>query len=331
MKKMKSLLLKTLGTLLALSVVLAVSTTAALAAAESYPSKPVRLIIPFPPGGSNDIVGRLIGAKLSERLGKQVIVENHGGAGGVLGSEMVAKSAPDGYTILMVSAAYAFNPALYKLPFDPIKDFAPVAKLATGPNSLVLHPSVPAHTVKELIALLKAKPGELICAAAGVGSFQHLGTELFKIMAGVDFQIVQFKGGGPAMVDQLGGHSQMSLGSLIQTMPHIKSGKFRVLGTGGLKRSVILPDVPTISEAGVPGYEGTNWWGILAPAGTPAPIVERLNKELSAIVLAPEVQKQFLNEGAEVDYMGPAQFGPYIAGEIPKWTKVVKEANIKVE
>jgi tripartite-type tricarboxylate transporter receptor subunit TctC len=329
MSKTESLLLRILGGVLALSMVLALCTAGE--AAEPYPSKPVRLIIPFPPGGSNDIVGRLIATKLSERLGKQVIVENHGGAGGVLGTEMAAKVAPDGYTIVIASAAFAFNPSLYKLPFDPIKDFAPIAKLATGPNSLVVHPSVPAHTVKELIALLKAKPGEILCAAAGVGSFQHLGTELFKLMTQTDFQIIQFKGGGPAMTDQLGGHTQMSFGSLIQTIPHIQSGKFRVLGTGGLKRSVILPDVPTISEAGVPGYEGTNWWGILAPAGTPAPIVDRLDKELSTIVLSPEVQKLFLKEGAEVDYLGPAQFGPYIAGEIPKWTKVVKEANIKVE
>jgi len=301
------------------------------AAAQTYPTKPVRLIIPFPPGGSNDIVARLIATKLSERLGKQVIPENHGGAGGVIGTETVAKSAPDGYTLLIISAAFSFNPSLYKLPFDPIKDFTSVAKLATGPNSLVLHPSVPANTVKELIALAKSKPGQLICACAGVGSFQHLGTELFKLMAGIDVQIVQFKGGGPAMIDQLGGHSQMSLGSLIQTLPHIQSGKFKVLGTGGLKRSVILPDVPTISEAGVPGYEGTNWWGILAPAGTPKPIIDRLNKELSAILLSADVKKLFLNEGAEVDYMAPTELGPFIAREITKWSRVVKEANIKVE
>lgn len=301
------------------------------AAAQTYPTKPVRLIIPFPPGGSNDIVARLIATKLSERLGKQVIPENHGGAGGVIGTETVAKSAPDGYTLLIISAAYSFNPSLYKLPFDPIKDFAPVVKLATGPNSLVLHPSVPANTVKELIALAKSKPGQLICACAGVGSFQHLGTELFKLMAGIDVQIVQFKGGGPAMIDQLGGHSQMSLGSLIQTLPHIQSGKFKVLGTGGLKRSVILPDVPTISEAGVPGYEGTNWWGILAPAGTPKPIIDRLDKELSGILLSAEVKKLFLKEGAEVDYMPPTELSPFIAREITKWSRVVKEANIKVE
>jgi tripartite-type tricarboxylate transporter receptor subunit TctC len=244
---------------------------------------------------------------------------------------MAAKASPDGYTLLIVSAAYGFNPALYTLPFDPVKSFVPVAKLGSGPNSLTVHPSVPANTVKELIALAKQKPGQLICGSAGVGSFQHMGTELFKMMAGVDFKIVQFKGGGPAMIDQLGGHSQFSFGSLIQTLPHIQSGKFRILATGGLKRSAILPSVPTIAEAGVPGYEATNWWGILAPAGTPAPIVERLNKEIKTLLASAEVQKLFLNEGADVDYLGPAEFGPFIEKEIIKWGKVVKEANIKVE
>lgn len=315
---------------LVLSVVLVLFATTAASAADAYPSKPIRLIIPFPPGGSNDIVGRLIAAKLSETLGKQVVVDNRGGAGGVLGSEMAAKAEPDGYTLLIVSAAYAFNPALYKLPFDPVKAFTPIAKLGSGPNSLTVHPSVPANSVKELITLAKQKPGQLICGCAGVGSFQHMGTELFKIMAGIDFKIVQFKGGGPAMIDQLGGHSQFSLGSLIQTLPHIQSGKFRILGTGGLKRSSILPNVPTIAET-VPGYEATNWWGILAPVGTPSPIVDRLNREIKALLTSEEVKKLFRNEGADVDYLGPPEFGPFIAAEITKWGKVVKEANIKVE
>jgi tripartite-type tricarboxylate transporter receptor subunit TctC len=331
MKTRESRLSKTFGMLLALVLALAVSVGSGFAAADSYPSKPIRLIIPFPPGGSNDIVGRLIAAKLSENLGKQVVVDNRGGAGGVIGSEAAAKSPADGYTLLIVSAAYAFNPALYKLPFDPVKSFTPIAKLGSGPNSLTVHPSVPANTVKELIALAKQKPGQLICGCSGVGSFQHMGTELFKSMAGIDFKIVQFKGGGPAMIDQLGGHSQFSLGSLIQTLPHIQSGKFRVLGTGGSKRSTILPNVPTIAEAGVPGYEATNWWGILAPAGTPAPIAERLNKEIKTLLASAEVQKLFQNEGADVDYLGPAEFGPFVEKEIVKWGKVVKEANIKVE
>ncbi len=324
-------LFKNLGVLLALSALFAVTTATAVLAADAYPSKPIRLIIPFPPGGSNDIVGRLIAAKLSERLGKQVVVDNRGGAGGVLGTEMASKAEPDGYTLLIASAAYAFNPALYKLPFDPVKSFTPIAKLGSGPNSLTVHPSLPANTVKELLAFMKSKPGQLICGSAGIGSFQHMGTELFKMMAGVDFKIVQFKGGGPAMIDQLGGHSQLSFGSLIQTLPHIKSGKFRILGTGGKKRSSILPDVPTIAEAGVPGYEATNWWGILAPAGTPVPVVDRLNKEIKTLLSSADVQKLFLNEGADVDYMAPAEFGPFIEREITKWSKVVKEANIKVE
>jgi tripartite-type tricarboxylate transporter receptor subunit TctC len=331
MSNMKSAQSRIFGILLALCAAIAVFTAASVFAADVYPSKPVRLVIPFPPGGSNDIVGRLIATKLSERLGKQVVVDNRGGAGGVLGSEIVAKSDPDGYTLLIVSAAYGFNPALYKLPFDPLKAFTPVAKLGSGPNSLTVHPSVPAKTVKELIALAKQKPGQLINSCAGVGSFQHMGTELFKMMAGIDFKIVQFKGGGPAMIDQLGGHSHFSLGSLIQTLPHIQSGKFRILGTGGSKRSAILPDVPTIAEAGVPGYDVTNWWGILAPAGTPGPIVEKLNREINAVLTSDEVKKLFLKEGAEVDYLGPAEFGPFIAREITKWGKVVKEANIKVE
>ena len=326
---LRSLPLGILGLLLTLSM--GAPLPSAFAAADAYPSKPVRLVIPFPPGGSNDIVGRLIGAKLTERLGKQVIVDNRGGAGGVIGSEQVAKAEPDGYTLLIVSAAYAFNPSLYKLPFDPEKSFVPVAKLGSGPNSLVVHPGVPANSVKELIALAKKEPGKLVCASAGVGSFQHLGSELFRMMAGIDVMIVQFKGGGPAMIDQLGGHSQISLGSLIQTLPHIQSGKFRVLGTGGSKRSTILPNVPTIAEAGVPGYEATNWWGILAPAGTPQVVIDRLSKELSVILTSEDTKKMFLNEGAEVDHLGPAEFGQFISAEIAKWGRVVKEANIKVE
>jgi len=331
MLKMRSKPFKTLRVLLALLAALAVFSATAVFGADSYPSKPIRLIIPFPPGGSNDIVGRLIAAKLSERLGKQVVADNRGGAGGVLGTEMAAKAEPDGYTLLIVSAAFAFNPALYKLPYDSAKAFIPVAKMASGPNSLVLHPSVPANSVKELIALMKEKPGKVLVSCSGVGSFQHLGAELFKMLAGVDFTIVQFKGGGPQMVDQLGGHSHVSFGSLIQTLPHIQAGKFRVLGSGGSKRSMILPDVPTIAEAGVPGYEANNWWGILAPAGTPQAIVDRLNKEIKEILSSAEVQKLFLKEGAEVDYMGPAELKSYIDSEITKWTRVVKAANIKVK
>jgi len=329
MRITRSKLLKTCG--MAMAVVALFVLPSAVLAADAYPSKPVRLIIPFPPGGSNDIVGRLIATKLSERLGKQVVVDNRGGAGGVLGSEMASKADPDGYTLLIASAAYAFNPALYKLPFDPIKSFTPVAKLGSGPNSLTVHPSVPANTVKELLALLKAKPGQMICGAAGIGSFQHMGTELFKMLTKTEFKIVQFKGGGPAMIDQLGGHSQFSFGSLIQTIPHVQSGKFRLLAIGGAKRLKVLPNVPTIAEAGVPGYEATNWWGIMAPTGTPASVIDRLNKEIKTLLESEDVQKLFEKEGAEADYIAPAEFGPFIEKEIVKWGKVVKEANIQIK
>ena len=318
-----------LGILLAFSALLSFS--AAFAAEAPYPGKTVRIIVPFPPGGSNDIIARMITAKLSERFGKQVIVENRAGAGTIIGVELVAKSEPDGYTLLLSGSAFTITPALYKLPYDPAKAFAPVAKLGSGPALLTVHPGVPANSVKEFIALAKEKPGKLICASVGVGTFQHLGAELFKLMAGVDFKIVHFKGGGPAATDQLGGHSQVMFASLMQVLAHVKAGKLRGLGTGGLKRSAALPDMPTIAEAGLPGYESSIWWGIHAPAGTPQAIVDRLHKELAEILNSPDIQKMFQDQGAEVDYLGPGEFGKFIAAETAKWARVVKEANIKAE
>jgi tripartite-type tricarboxylate transporter receptor subunit TctC len=323
---MPTLLTRLLTTL---ALVLGLST--AVVAADVYPSKPVRLIVPFPPGGSNDIVGRMIGSQLGERLGKQVIIDNRAGAGGTLGTEVAAKSPPDGYTLLMISAAYAFNSALYKLPYDPAKAFAPVAILGTGPNVLTVFPGLPVNSVKELIALAKAKPGQLNYAAAGVGSFMHLSGELFKMMAGVDIVGVQFKGGGPATIDVIGGHSQISLGSLVQALPHIRSGKLKALAVGGSKRSSVLPEVPTMVEAGVPGYESHNWWGLVAPAGTPPAVVDRLHKELSVILTSAETQKRLASEGAEALQMSPDEFGAFINAETVKWARVVKEANIKAE
>jgi tripartite-type tricarboxylate transporter receptor subunit TctC len=301
------------------------------AAAEDYPVRPVHLIIPFPPGGSNDVVGRMIAIQLSERLGKQVVVENRGGAGGVIGTETASNATPDGYTLLVISIAHAVNPWLYKLNYDPIKSFVPVGILATGPNVLVVNPQVPIQSVKELIAYAKQKPGELHYASAGVGSFQHLGGELFKLTAGIDILHVPFRGGGPAMIDVLGGFSQVMFSSLVQTTPHIRSGQLRALGTGGLKRSPVLPDVPTIDEAGLPGYEAVNWWGIVAPAGTPPEIVAKLNKALGEVQSAPETQQRFANEGAEVTQMAPAEFGAFMVREMGKWERVVKQSGMKAE
>jgi tripartite-type tricarboxylate transporter receptor subunit TctC len=312
----------------AAGLVLALSTAAA---AQDYPTKPLRLIIPFPPGGSNDVVGRMLATHLGERLGKQVVVDNRSGAGGVIGTEIAANSPPDGYTLLVISIAHSVNPWLYRLNYDPLKSFTPVGILASGPNVLAVNPALPVNSVKELVALAKQKPGDIQYASAGVGSFQHLGGELFKLEAGVDMLHVPFKGGGPAMIDVIGGHTKLLFSSLVQTTPHIKSGKLKALATGGAKRSPVLPDVPTVKEAGVPTYEAVNWWGIVAPAGTPQPIIEKVHKELTAVQASPEVQKQFSAEGAEIVQMSPAEFGAFMEKEMKKWERVVKEGNIKPE
>jgi tripartite-type tricarboxylate transporter receptor subunit TctC len=299
--------------------------------AEQYPNRPVRLIVPFPPGGSNDVVGRLVAGQLSERLGQQVFVDNRGGAGGVIGTEAAASAAADGYTLLIVSTAHAINPALYKLNYDPVRSFAPVTILASGPNVLAVNPHLPANSVRELIALAREKPGAVEYASAGTGSFQHMGGELFKLMAGVDILHVPYKGGGPAMSDVISGHVNVIFSSLIQTTPFIQSGQLRAFGTGGSRRSAVLPDVPTIAEAGVPGYAAENWWGIVAPAGTPATIIERLQRDIRAALQAPSLQQQFGREGASTLEMSSAEFAAYIESEIAKWRQVVERGNIRAQ
>jgi tripartite-type tricarboxylate transporter receptor subunit TctC len=303
-----------------------------LAGAQEYPTKPVRMIIPFPAGGSNDVVGRLFATHLAERLGKQVVVDNRGaGAGGIVGTEIARNSPKDGYTILVISIAHALSPWLYKLPYDPIKDFTPIAIFGSGPNVLAVHPDLPVKSVRELIDLAKQQPGKLQYASAGVGTFQHLGGELFKLMSGTDILHIPFKGGGPALIDVLGGHTKVMFSSLAQTVPHVKSGKLRALGTGGLTRSPALPDVPTIAESGVPNYEVMNWWGLIAPAGTPAPIVAKLHQAVTQVQDDPQVQQQLASEGAAVVKMTPAEFGEHMVKEMNKWERVVKEGGIKAE
>jgi tripartite-type tricarboxylate transporter receptor subunit TctC len=305
--------------------------TSAAAAADDYPNRPVRLIIPFPPGGSNDVVGRFVAQQLSLKLGQQVYVDNRAGAGGTIGTEACANAAPDGYTLCVISIAHAVNTALYTLHYDPIKSFAPISIFATGPNVLVVHPSVPFKSVQDLLAAARAKPGELNYASAGVGSFQHLGAELFKLQAKVNIMHVPYKGGGPAMQDVVAGHVKIMFSSLVQTTPLIKSGQLIALGTGGAKRNPVLPDVPTIAEAGVPGYVADNWWGMVAPAGTPAAIIDKLYAATQAALQAPELKAQFDREGAAVVTMSSAEFGKYIATEIDKWSQVVKESGIKAQ
>src|SRR5688572_16753938 len=318
--------------LLALLALLA-SFACALAHAQPapYPAKPLRLVVPFPPGGSNDVIGRMIAAQLSARLDRAVVVENHGGAGGLIGTEIAAKSPSDGYTLLLISVAFAFNPSIYKLPYDPATAFTPVAILGAGPVVIAVTSKLPANDLRELLALARAKPGELNYATAGIGSFQHLASELFKQQAAVNMVHVPFKGGGPAMMDVIAGNTQVAVGSLMQMLPQIKAGKLKALGIGSAKRIPALPDVPTVSEAGLPGYEVTNWWGIAVPAGTPRSVVERLNRELSAIVTSAETRKRFEAEGADPLQMSPEEFGRFIAQETAKWSRVVKEAGIRAE
>jgi len=301
------------------------------AQAETYPSRPITLIVPAAPGGGNDTVARAVATALGERLGQQIIVDNRSGAGGVIATEIVANAPKDGYTLLLVSLAHAVNPWLYDLKgrYDPIKSLTAVAILTSSTNALTVHPALPVNNVKELIALARQQPGKIGWAGSNVGSFQHLGGALFQLRAGVNFLFVPFKGGGPATIDVIAGHSKVLFGGLFASMPHIRSGKLRVLGVGSLTRNAALPDVPTIAEAGVPGYEAVNWFGIAAPAGTPAAVVARLHREISAVQDLPAVQQRFESDGAEVVRMSSAGFGAFMEKELIKWGQVLKESGIK--
>ena len=327
--KARAFINKSLALVLALSVFDAIF--APLAGAADYPTRTIRLIIPFPPGGSNDVVGRIVANQLGQKLGQAVFVDNRAGAGGVVGSDIAAKATPDGYTLLVISIAHAVNPHLYKLPYDPIKDFVPVGIIATGTNVLTVNPKLPVHSVKELVDLAKQKPGVLNYASAGIGSFQHLSGELFKLQAGVDIVHVPYKGGGPSMLAVIAGEDQLMFSSIVQTMPAIQGGQLRPLATGGETRSPILPDLPTVTEAGVPGYVATNWWGIIAPAGTPAPIVDKVHDAIEAVLTSADTKKYLDNEGAAPMPMSAADFGKFIAAEIDKWGPVVNKAGMKAE
>ncbi len=323
------------GTITIIGVLLALAIgfpfAAALEAADSYPSKPVRFIVASSPGGSTDIIGRVIATRLSERLGKQVVAENRGGAGGSIATEQVMRAEPDGYTLLFTSAQIVQNPLLYKVEYDALKSFVPVAKMGTGPNVLTVHPSLPANSVKELIALAKKEPGKLVAASAGAGSFTHLATAHFEAMAGVNLKMVQFKGSGPAVLDAIGGHSQILFVTITAVVPHIQSGKLKALGLGASSRSKLLPDVPTISEAGVHGYGASQWFALFAPLGTPKAVVDRLHKEIAVVMNAEETKKIFGTQGVEPDLLGHAEMVKFIEAEKTKWGKVVRDGNIKGE
>jgi len=301
--------------------------------AQDYPVKPLRLIVPFPPGGGNDILARTVAQHLSSINGQQIIVDNRGGAGGLIGAELAARAVPDGYTLFLASIGnLAFTPALHaKLPYDPVKDFAPVTRLATSAFLLVVNPAVAAKSVKELIALAKTKPGSLNYASAGQGSSLHLTAEIFKLATTTDLVHVAYKGSAPALTDLIAGQVQLMFGTMPATLPMAKSGKLRALGVSGAKRAAAAPDVPTIAESGVAGFEVLNWYGITLPAGTPQPIVQKLNKDLLAALATPAMSDALFSQGLEVAGGTPAEFGGFIKSEIVKYAKVVKAANIRAE
>jgi tripartite-type tricarboxylate transporter receptor subunit TctC len=301
--------------------------------AQGYPTKPIRFVVPFAPGGTTDILARLIGQRLTERLRQPVLVENRPGGNGSLGSELVAKAAPDGYTIIMgYLGSLAINPNLYaKLPYDAVRDFAPVTLAASTTQAIAAHPSLPAKSVQDLIALARAGPGQVTYASAGIGSPSHLAGALFNILAKIDMVHVPYKGSGAAMSDLLGGHVAVSFGGLAAAMPAAKAGKLRVLATASKTRSSALPQVPTIAESGLPGFDVPSWFGVLAPAGTPRDIVDRLHTEVSRILKAPDVKERLAADGAEVSALPPDEFAAYIKSEIAKWGAVIRQGNIRPE
>ena len=301
-------------------------------AAQDYPSRPVRMVVPFAPGGSTDVLARIVGQKLTERSGQPVIIENRAGAGGNIGAEQVTRSAPDGYTLLLGGVPHAISASLYsKLPYDLARDLAAVAEIASFPSAIVLHPSLPANSVKELIALARARPGRLSFGSAGSGSPNHLSLELFKTMAGVKMVHVPYKGSGQLVGDLLAGQVQLASMGLPVAVPHVHSGKLRAIAVTGAARSSLLPEVPTVSEAALPGFEVTSWYGVFAPAGLPADIVAKLNSEIGSAVTAAEVKERLAALGAEPSVKSPDQFGRYVRQEITKWAKVVKDSGAKAE
>lgn len=303
------------------------------ACAQDYPRKPIRWIVTYPPGGPTDVVSRAVGAKLAEAWGEQVVIDNRAGAGGVIGTELAAKAIPDGYTLLFgTSGGMTINPALTsKLPYDPVRDFAPVSLLVINPQLLVANNSVPANSVKELIAIAKSRPGQFNYASVGQGSPNHLGMELFKALTGTNMVHVPYKGTGPAVTDLLAGQVQVMINSMPSVLPLVKTARLRALGVCSAQRSPAVPDIPTVAEAGVPGFESVTWYGMFAPAKTPKEIVTRLNAQVVKILAEPEMAQRLASQGAEPRSSTPAELAQFMRFESERWKKVIKIAGIKVE
>ena len=299
---------------------------------KDYPSRPIRLVVPYAPGGTTDYAARILATKLTETLGQSIVVDNRPGAGSIIGSDVVAKAIPDGYTVLMVDTGFSVTPALYsKLPFDASKDFAPVTEAMRVANWLVIHPSLPAKSVQELVAMAKAKPGTLTFGSGGVGSPFHMAGEQFKYAAKIDIVHVPYKGGGPAMTDLLGGHISLLFPTMTIALPHVNAGKLRALAVIAPKRSTALPDVPTMAEAGYPGVTMTSWYGVIAPAGMPKPLIEKLSAEIRKVLALPDVRERLASQFAEPVGSTPAAFGKLVASEIATWTAVARAGGITAE
>ncbi len=317
---------------IAAAFVAAIAAAVPTVSAQSYPSKPIRLVVPYSPGAGTDTIARILAQKTGEALGQQVVIDNRPGAGGSIGTEVVAKAPADGYTLLFTPTSHAINPGIYpKLGYDTVKDFAPISVVASLPVVLAVEPGVPAATIKELIALAKAKPGQLTMASSGNGTVFHLTGELFKDAAGVNIVHVPFKGGAPAVAALLGGQVSMTFETSVTVVPHIRSGKLRALGVASPKRIALLPDVPTLGESGFPGILAENWYGLFAPAGTPRETIARLYTELDRAIHNPDVREKLAQQGAEIRENTPEQTAAFLRSEMTKWARVIKDSGAKAD
>jgi tripartite-type tricarboxylate transporter receptor subunit TctC len=299
--------------------------------ANDYPARPIRWIIPFPPGGSNDLLSRYLGAKLTDHIGQQVVIDNRGGANGIIGADLAANAPADGYTLLMVSTSWVMNAAVRDLPYDVEKSFDPITTFGSSPNSIVVHPNGPYRTLKDLVAAAKAKPGSISYAHTGVGGFNHFGGELFKKVAGIDMVSIAYKGGGPAMLDVIASNVPVMFSSVTQTLGHVRAGRLKLLAVGGEKRNPAVPEVPTVAESGYPGYEVYVWWGVVAPHGTPRPVMDKLRREFTAVLRDPETLKRLATEAAEPQSLTPAEMRAMVRDDVKRWRGVAQTAGIRVQ